>query len=358
MEHKEVSRRGFFSKTATLAGAAGAILSVEEQHLMAFQQGPPQGRPQGEPGGRGGPPVVPDVPGPIPTIKIGGIEVTRLIAGHNLVVGQAHEGGSGLIYISGLLKAYFTEDKVLETFAAYEKYGINTSGARMAANMAGYVKKYMARGGKLNWMAGISSERDIPMALDMGCKLGYVHGNTSDALIRSEGGVTAIGKLLDAIRNAKMAGGICSHDLAVPMACEKAGIRPDFYLKTFNTANFMLTNAGVPSGSGPGEGRGGGEGGRSGANAAPLVLSGPVAEQAAKTHIDFMASVKVPWIGFKVLAAGRVAPADAFPYCVKQGCDALLVGMYDFQVQANANLAKQVFLDKDKLGRTRAWYTS
>ena len=81
-------------------------------------------------------------------------------------------------------------------------------------------------------------------------------------------------------------------------------------------------------------------------------------EKAAKDVIDVMASIKVPWIGFKVLAAGRVSPNQAFADCFKNGCDGLLVGMYDFQVAAGANLTKKVLQEKDKLGRTRPWYES
>ncbi|MCX6544392.1 MAG: hypothetical protein NTV05_08250, partial [Acidobacteria bacterium] len=69
----------------------------------------------------------------------------------------------------------------------------------------------------------------------------------------------------------------------------------------------------------------------------------------------FMASVKVPWIGFKVLAAGAIAPRDAFKFCFQNGCDFVVAGMYDFQVADNTNVAKQILLDKDKLGRTRPW---
>jgi hypothetical protein len=339
MNQRIVSRRNFFKKASVLTGAAAAVYSMEENNLLGFQQrqgGPPQG------GGRGPAQVaVPDIPGPIPTFKLGGVEVSRLIAGHNLIVGQAHESGSGLIYISQLLRAYFTEDKVLETFAMFEKHGINCSGARMAANNSDWAKKYMAQGGKLTWMAGISSENDIPMAVGMGCKLGYVHGNTSDAAIRQADGTDLIAKTLDAIRKAKMVGGICCHSLEVVTKCEKAGIKPDFYLKTYNPVNFYMTGGDAPASAG----------GSSGTDQAAR-------EKASKEVIDVMASVKVPWVGFKVLAAGRVSPNQAFADCFKNGCDALLVGMYDFQVAAGANLAKKILQEKDKLGRTRPWIES
>jgi hypothetical protein len=360
MEQKQVSRRNFF-KTATVAGAAAAAYSWEEYDLLAFQQrqggAPPQGGPGGPGAGRqggdfgeGGPPMgraqqpaIPDIPGPVPTFKLGGLQISRLIAGHNLVVGQAHEGGSGLIYISSLLRAYFTDAKVLETFGMYEKQGINCSGARMATNNSDWAKKYMAQSGKLSWLAGISSEKDIPMAVDMGSKLGYVHGNTSDAAIRNANGAESIAKLLDAIRKAKMVGGICCHNIDVVTACEKAGVKPDFYIKTINPANYSMSGGGAPAGS-------------PGGAAAPVDQAAK--DQATKIIADVMANVKVPWIGFKVLGAGRVSPSEAFSFCFKNGCDALLVGMYDFQVAQDANLVKKLMQEKDKLGRTRPWVES
>lgn len=137
----------------------------------------------------------------MPMGKLGNLQISRVIAGHNLVVGQAHS--RDLLYTSQLLRAYFTEDKILETFAMYEKKGINASTARMAADMVSVVKKYTKeRGGKITWIAGISAQqdgdvsRDVEMALDMGAKAGYVHGNTSDALFKGKN-VDAIGKALE-----------------------------------------------------------------------------------------------------------------------------------------------------------------
>jgi len=282
----------------------------------------------------------------VPTLKLGGLEISRLIAGHNLVVGQAHESGSGLLYISGLLRAYFTEDKVLETFAMYEKHGINCSGARMADDMLGYVKKYQAKGGKLKWMAGISTENDIKMALDMGCQLGYVHGNMADGALRQPDGAAAIGKLMDAIQKAKMVAGICCHSIDVVTACEKAGVKPQFYIKTFNPVNYYMNGGGVPDRP---------AGGATGLSSEAAKVE---ADASAKRVTDVMATIKVPFIGFKSLGAGRALPSAAFKWSFENGCDGMLVGAYDFQVAANTNLAKQILQAKDKITRTRPWFES
>lgn len=353
MSARKVSRRSFFKKAATLTASTAAVYSWEEHYLLAYQRG--QGFPPGEGQGRGGGAPVPEVPGPMPMGKIGNLEVSRLIAGHNLVVGQAHS--RDLLWTSQLLRAYFTEEKILETFAIYEKKGINASFARMSPQMVDPVKKYMKeRGGKIQWFAGISADqngdvsRDLAMAVDMGAKAGYVHGNTSDALFKAKN-VDAIGKALEAIRKANLVAGVCCHLIDVPMALEKAGIRPDFYVKTYHTGDYW--SAGPPKEPDP--------------NWKPSETELAQAELGAwgvrnniwdttpKQTAAFMAKVKIPWIGFKVLAAGALPPRTAFRNAFEAGCDFIAVGMYDFQVADDVNIVKQLFLEKDKLARTRPW---
>jgi hypothetical protein len=56
------------------------------------------------------------------------------------------------------------------------------------------------------------------------------------------------------------------------------------------------------------------------------------------------------------MGAGAISPREAFKYSFQNGCDFIAVGMYDFQVTDNANILKQVLVvDKETLGRTRAW---
>ncbi len=70
--------------------------------------------------------------------------------------------------------------------------------------------------------------------------------------------------------------------------------------------------------------------------------------------IEFMAGRKEPWIAFKVLAAGALKPQDGFNYAFTHGADFICVGMYDFQMIEDCNIALSVL--KGKLDRRRAWY--
>jgi hypothetical protein len=63
--------------------------------------------------------------------------------------------------------------------------------------------------------------------------------------------------------------------------------------------------------------------------------------------------VQVPWIAFKVLAAGAIPPKDGIQYAFGSGADFICLGMFDFQVEEDAELVRQcVAKAKD---RKRPW---
>ncbi len=70
---------------------------------------------------------------------------------------------------------------------------------------------------------------------------------------------------------------------------------------------------------------------------------------APERTIAFMQDVKVPWIAFKVMAAGAIRPEDGF----RGGADFLCVGMFDFQVEEDAALVGK--LAAEAKHRPRRW---
>jgi hypothetical protein len=69
---------------------------------------------------------------------------------------------------------------------------------------------------------------------------------------------------------------------------------------------------------------------------------------------DFFKKSNVPWIAYKVLAAGAIEPEEGFKYAFEHGADFICVGMFDFQVIPNANLVYNI-LSAD-LKRDRQWF--
>ncbi len=70
--------------------------------------------------------------------------------------------------------------------------------------------------------------------------------------------------------------------------------------------------------------------------------------------VALMEHVKVPWIAFKVLAAGAIPPAEGFRDAFQGGADFLCVGMFDFQVEADAALTRTAVAEART--RKRPWF--
>jgi len=69
--------------------------------------------------------------------------------------------------------------------------------------------------------------------------------------------------------------------------------------------------------------------------------------------VAFMQTVKKPWIAFKVLAAGAYLPQQGFKYAFESGADFIAVGMLDFQIKEDCELARRFARDTQQ--RKRPW---
>jgi len=73
--------------------------------------------------------------------------------------------------------------------------------------------------------------------------------------------------------------------------------------------------------------------------------------------ISFLKTVKKPWIGFKVLAAGAVHPSEGFKFAFENGADFVCAGMFDWQVRDNVRIAKEILSEAAVKKRSRPWRT-
>jgi len=151
---------------------------LEEQALLA--------KPKEESAAASAPKAAQD----FPRGRIGKLSISRLICGGNLISGFAHS--RDLIYVSPLLKRYFTDEKVLETLALCEAHGINTAILRLDENTLRILKTYWKeRGGKIQWIAQCKiTEEDVTgelkQAVDGGALGAYVHGGVGDSMVENK----------------------------------------------------------------------------------------------------------------------------------------------------------------------------
>jgi hypothetical protein len=132
----KLNRRQFLRDSLAGSAAIASVLSFEEKALLAASK---EAGKASAGAGVGG----------LPTGKIGNVTISRLICGGNLIGGWAH--GRDLIYVSSLLKQYFTDEKIIETLQICEENGINT--IIVGTSSFDVLKKYRdERGGKIQWL--------------------------------------------------------------------------------------------------------------------------------------------------------------------------------------------------------------
>jgi hypothetical protein len=267
--------------------------------------------------------------------------------GGNLIGGWAHS--RDLLYVSSLFKAYNTEKKVYETIMLCEEAGINTINIGFVSNPL--LQKYKKfTGSKIKVISQVGPNMDnndyyefINKSIDYGADIIQLQGGACDFLIR-DGRVDVIGKMLEKIRSQGYTAGLGAHTVDTLIACEENGFVPDYYMQTMHHDRYWSAH--------PLE------------NRKPFEVDGERSPDHNRFHdnlfclfpektVEFVNRVKLPVMGFKVLAAGAIEPKDGFRWAFENGADFICVGMFDFQVVEDVNITMDVL---GSLNRRRPWY--
>ena len=225
---RELNRRTFLKRTVAASTGSTLALSLEEKILLAQTQKnkeTPKKRLQKED-------ILSLLSG-----KIGNVNISRLILGGNLIGGAAHS--RDLIYVSDLIRNYFTDEKIMETWQIAEECGVNTMSAWSSKQMLRVFNRYRKeRGGKIQWLGHTSFNKDaIKTCIDNGAVGIYVCGDPTDRCIKS-GRLDLLADAISLIKENGLFAGIACHAIRVLKAVEAAGIEVDFYMKTLHHGNY------------------------------------------------------------------------------------------------------------------------
>jgi uncharacterized membrane protein YphA (DoxX/SURF4 family) len=285
-----------------------------------------------------------ELKGKVPTGKIKDNIISRIVIGGNLISGFAHS--RDLIYVSTWLKKYFTDEKVIETLWLCEACGINTAIFRCDENTIRILEKYWQRGGKVQWLAQTYPKDDdmtnVQTAIDHGAIGAFVMGGIADKIVTDKK-IEYLRKPIELVQSQGLIAGTAAHSIMVPTACVENDIKPDFYMKTFHTNKYWSATPIDPLNP-------------------ELPVDGEDHDLAHdniwcmsdKVVADFFRENSTPWIAYKVLAAGAIKPEEGFRHAFASGADFACVGMFDFQIVEDANIAYTVL--NSELNRERPWY--
>jgi len=284
------------------------------------------------------------VTGTLPKGKICDLEISRIILGGNLLTHYTHCRDQNYVY--SLIEHYNTAEKVLETLAVAEEHGINCMSVHTVDWTHQIIKKHRDRGGKLQWIlcptASVEDpdlteyKEEIKRLADLGADAFYVWGEHTDVLVR-EGKPEVIVRCLEIFRECGLPAGVGAHDLNVIKASEDGGMDPDFYVKTFHHHDYP---------SGPAD---------------PAKLEHAYSEvpgywcKDPEATAEYMRGVDKPWIAFKTMAAGTIAPESAFEYVFKNGADFVFAGMFDYEIAKDVEIATGILQQGPVKERARPW---
>jgi hypothetical protein len=276
----------------------------------------------------------------MPTSKIGGQEFSRLMMGGNLISGYAHS--RDLSYVSNLMRRYNTPAKVRQTLEVGEANGITAINTWVMDDNSP-IFEHWKNGGKMKWFAQARLDAtggfsQVQRAIDEGAVGVHLTGDTCERLLN--GGFEKVGESVQYIRERKRIAGVAAHDLQVIVECERLKLDVDFYQKTLHSHEYYTS---------PKKG-----------DTTPVGANDNSWCSDPEAVVEVFSKIDKPWIAFKILAAGAVHPRTAFPYAVTHGADFILVGMFDWQVEEDAKLARRVFtlLSSPNSRRSRAWCCS
>jgi hypothetical protein len=292
----------------------------------------------------------------MPVGKIGDLSIGRLVCGSNLIGTNMHE--RDLPYVRDLSSRYASKERIWMAMKKCQERGVNTFNLK-ANNFKQFdLPKYQAEyGGKFQWIADVIAGTDLarfePVLLEhlkYEPSAVYLWGGSTDQWYfnKQERNIVRAYEIMRRNSNGgKIPVGICAHRIEPIMWIEKEGLKPDFYHLTLHHDRYWSAH--------PKE------------NREPLEMFDPKYRTSidhtryhdnlfcmdAEKVVEVMQSVKVPFIAFKVMAAGAVSPQDGINYAFRNGADFVCVGMFDWQVDQDADIVIQAVADAKQ--RKRPW---
>ncbi len=240
------------------------------------------------------------------TAKLGNLVVSRLLLGSNPFSGYSHQG----VARDREMVRFYTVARIKETLFEAERVGITALVGRADHHVMRFLLEYWEEGGKLAWLAQTCpavgpSEFCARMAIEGGASACHIHGGVMDHLV-AQGKADEVKRAVDLLKEHGLPVGIAGHNTKVFEWAEK-NLNIDYYMCCYYNP--------------------------SGRDEDPEHVHGAVEtylEEDRRAMIALIRTLSRPVIHYKILAAGRNDPEEAFACCGRglRPQDMVCVGIY------------------------------
>jgi len=173
----------------------------------------------------------PAAPAPLPTVRFGNAEVSRLIIGSNPFYGYSHFNA----LLSSFMRDYMTQDRRIEILRRCEQAGLRTWQVHYMKQSMEDFKRYRAEGGRMNWflLADFEMNTDPSLIGKVARELKPIgiahHGGRTDDRFRARE-MHKVREFCKAVRDSGVMVGVSTHNPAVVDSIEGEGWDIDYFM--------------------------------------------------------------------------------------------------------------------------------
>jgi len=242
----------------------------------------------------------------LPITQLGSLQVSRFIIGGNPFCGFSHQTPER----NAEMVAWYTDERVVETLFQAEALGVTTCILRGDTHITRVLDSYWDQGGTMRWVAqademGKTIADGAQFCLDHGASAVYLHGGLADHWVAHERR-DLIDLFVETVRQGGVPVGMAGHMPADFLWAEEH-LDVDFYMVCYYNPS--------PRRDAPAHNQ----------HAVEQYL-----EEDRRERVATIARLTRPAIHYKILAAGRNDPEEAFAYAARhlRPTDAVCVGVY------------------------------
>jgi hypothetical protein len=236
-------------------------------------------------------------PPSLPTIRLGGLEVSRFILGSNPFWGYSHKSAA----LDEEMRRFHTDERIMQILEEAAECGLTAVASPPEERWTNFYPRYLERGGRLKiWLSQCDRApdymlRDIDRSVKAGARAIFIQGARVEEQYAA-GRFDTLRSWIERIKEAGLPAGCAAHWPEVHPELERRKFPTDFYYQCFY-------NASKSSDYAPAE-----------------------REKAVETVLQ----LEKPVVAYKILAAGRLPASEGFEYAFNhiRSKDGVCVGIY------------------------------